>query len=138
MEFGLSDEQKMLEASLRGFLAERLPMERRTRHRGRAVTATTRRCGRGSSSRASPACWCPSSMAAPALESSMRPSWPRRWAMTQHPVRSPASLVMAPLALQASGTEAQQAEWLPRIASRRGAHCGGLRRRRRPDRRGAA
>ena len=28
-----------------------------------------------------------------------------------------ASLVMAPLALQASGTEAQQQEWLPRIAS---------------------
>ena len=28
-----------------------------------------------------------------------------------------ASLVMAPLALQASGTEAQQQEWLPRIAA---------------------
>ena len=29
MEFALSDEQKLLEASLRGFLTDRLPMERR-------------------------------------------------------------------------------------------------------------
>jgi hypothetical protein len=29
MEFALSEEQKMLEASLRGFLSDRLPMERR-------------------------------------------------------------------------------------------------------------
>src|SRR5262249_60383236 len=29
MDFGLSEEQKMLEASLRGFLADRFPMSRR-------------------------------------------------------------------------------------------------------------
>jgi alkylation response protein AidB-like acyl-CoA dehydrogenase len=116
MEFGLSDEQKMLEASLRDMLADRLPTERRraiaaagTGHDAelwRALTAqgitgmrvAERHGGAGLGMLD----------ATVAAESLAYHAVPNSFA---------ASLVMAPLALQMSGTEAQQAEWLPRIAA---------------------
>ena len=115
MEFALSEEQKMLEASLRGFLADRLPMERR---RPSPRPAGSRPGAVGWPGRAGHyRCWpCPERHggaglgvldAAVAAESLGYHAAPGAFA---------ASLVMAPLALQASGTEAQQQEWLPRIA----------------------
>jgi alkylation response protein AidB-like acyl-CoA dehydrogenase len=115
MEFGLSDEQKMLEASLRGFLADHLPMERR-----RAIAAGgngldaelwSGLVAQGVAGLAVPERHGGAGLgvldAAVAAESLGYHAAPGAFA---------ASLVMAPLAVQASGTEAQQQEWLPRIA----------------------
>jgi len=116
MEFALSEEQKMLEASLRGFLSDRLPMERR-----RAIASE----GNG----LDPELWAGlvaqgiTGLAVPerhggaglgVLDAAVAAE-----SLGYHAVPGPfaASLVMAPLALQASGTEAQQQEWLPRIAA---------------------
>ena len=116
MEFGLSEEQKMLEASLRGFLSDRLPMERR-----RAIASA----GNG----LDPELWAGlvaqgiAGLAVPerhggaglgVLDAAVAAE-----SLGYHAVPGPfaAGLVMAPLALQASGTEAQQEEWLPRIAA---------------------
>jgi alkylation response protein AidB-like acyl-CoA dehydrogenase len=116
MEFALSEEQKMLEASLRGFLSDRLPMNRL-----RAIAAVgdgydrelwTGLVAQGIAGLAVPERHGGAGLgildAAVAAES-----------LGFHAVPGPfaGSLVMAPLALQASGTEAQQQEWLPRIAT---------------------
>ena len=116
MEFALSEEQKMLEASLRGFLSDRLPMERR-----RAIAATdaghdhelwSGLIAQGVGAIAVPERHGGAGLgildAAVAAES-----------LGYHAVPSPFAgrLVMAPLALQLSGTEAQQREWLPKIAA---------------------
>ena len=116
MDFALSEEQKMLEASLRGFLFDRLPMERR-----RAIAAAgsgldpelwTGLVAQGIAGLAVPERHGGAGLgvldAAVAAES-----------LGYHAAPGPfaASLAMAPLALQASGTEAQQQEWLPRIAA---------------------
>jgi alkylation response protein AidB-like acyl-CoA dehydrogenase len=116
MEFALSDEQKMLEVSLRGFLSDRLPMERR-----RAIAATdtghdhelwSGLLAQGLGGLAVPERHGGAGLgvldAAVAAES-----------LGYHAVPGPfaGSLVMAPLALQLGGTEAQQQEWLPKIAS---------------------
>src|SRR6266576_928523 len=116
MEFGLSEEQKMLEASLRGFLADRLPMQRR-----RAIASA----GIG----LDPELW--AGLVAQGLAGLTVPerhggaglgvldAAVAAESLGYHAVPGAfaASLVMAPLALQASGTEAQQQEWLPRIAA---------------------
>jgi alkylation response protein AidB-like acyl-CoA dehydrogenase len=116
MEFALSEEQKMLEASLRGFLADRLPMERRraiaSAGSGRDPELWVGLVAQGIAGLAVPERHGGAGLgvldAAVAAES-----------LGYHAVPGPfaASLVMAPLALQSSGTEAQQQEWLPRIAT---------------------
>jgi alkylation response protein AidB-like acyl-CoA dehydrogenase len=116
MEFALSEEQKMLEASLRGFLADRLPMQRR-----RAIaTAGTGQHGelwaglvaQGIAGLAVPERHGGAGLgildAAVAAESLGYHATPAPFA---------AGLVMAPLAFMTSGTEAQQQEWLPKIAA---------------------
>lgn len=116
MEFALTDEQRMLEASVRGFLADNLPMERR-----RALAAA----GRGHD----PQLW--DGLVAQGVSGLMVPE--RHGgaglgvldaavvaeSLGYHAAPGPfaAGLVMAPLALQLCGTEEQQREWLPRIAS---------------------
>jgi alkylation response protein AidB-like acyl-CoA dehydrogenase len=116
MDFALSEEQGMLEASLRGFLADRLPMERR-----RAIAAA----GKG----LDPELW--AGLVAQGVAGLVVPERHGGAGLTildaavaaeslgYHAVPGPfaAGLVMAPLALQASGTQAQQQEWLPRIAA---------------------
>jgi len=116
MEFALSEEQKMLEASLRGFLSGRLPMERR-----RAIAAA----GNG----LDPELWAGlvaqgvAGLAVPERHGGaglgILDAGVAAESLGYHavPCAFAASLVMAPLALQASGTEAQQQEWLPRIAA---------------------
>jgi alkylation response protein AidB-like acyl-CoA dehydrogenase len=116
MDFALSDEQKQLEASLRGFLADSLPMERR-----RAIAAAGKGhdgelwaglVAQGIAGLAVPERHGGAGLgildAAVAAESLGYHATPAPFA---------ASLVMAPLAFMASGTEAQQQEWLPRIAA---------------------
>ena len=106
----------MLEASLRGFLSDRLPMERR-----RAIASAggghdpelwTGLVAQGIAGLAVPERHGGAGLgvldAAVAAESLGYHATPGAFA---------ASLVMAPLALTASGTEAQQQEWLPRIAA---------------------
>jgi alkylation response protein AidB-like acyl-CoA dehydrogenase len=116
MEFALSQEQKILEASLRGFLSDHLPMERR-----RSIAATCNGHDRE--------LW--ASLVAQGIAGLVVPerhggaglrvldAAVAAESLGYHAVPSPfaASLVMAPLALQANGTEAQQHEWLPRIST---------------------
>jgi alkylation response protein AidB-like acyl-CoA dehydrogenase len=116
MEFALSEEQRLLEASLRAYLSDRLPMQRR-----RAI-ASAPDChdpelwkglvAQGIAGLAVPERHGGAGLglldAAVAAESLGYHAAPGLFA---------ASLVMAPLALQASGTEAHQQEWLPRIAT---------------------
>jgi len=116
MDFALSEEQKMLEASLRGFLADRLPMGRR-----RAIAAA----GTGHDAEL----W--RDLVAQGMAGLLTPerhggaglgvldAAVAAECLGYHAVPGPfaASVVMASLALQASGTEAQQQAWLPKIAS---------------------
>jgi alkylation response protein AidB-like acyl-CoA dehydrogenase len=116
MEFALSEEQRMLEASLRGFLEDKVPLERLRKlaesgtgfdpelwqvlvEQGIAGLLVPERFGGAGLGLLD---------AAVAAES-----------LGYHAVPAPfvASLVMAPLAIASSGNEAQQAEWLPKIAS---------------------
>ena len=116
MEFALSGEQRQLEASLRGFLADRLRMERL-----RALSAA----GSGHD----PELWNGlvtqgvAGLAVPeehggaglgVLDAAVAAE-----SLGYHaaPASFAASAVMAPLALWLSGSKAQQDEWLPRVAS---------------------
>ena len=116
MEFALTDEQRMLETSLRDLLADRLPMERRralaAEGRGHDQQLWKALVEQGITGLAVPERHGGAGLhvldAAVAAESLGYHAVPGAYA---------ASLVMAPLALQTSGTEAQQQEWLPRIAS---------------------
>ena len=114
MDFALSDEQKMLEASLKSLLAGRLPMQRR-----RAIAAagghdpelSAELAAQGIGGLVVPARQGGSGLgildAAVAAECLGYHATP--WAFA-------ARCVMAPMALLLSGTEAQQQEWLPKIA----------------------
>jgi alkylation response protein AidB-like acyl-CoA dehydrogenase len=116
MEFALSEEQKMLQASLRGFLCDRLPMERR-----RAIAAAggghDRELWSGLVAQGICGLAVPERHGGAGL--GVLSAAVVGESLGYHAVPGPfaASLVMAPLALQASGSEAQQQEWLPRIAS---------------------
>ncbi|MEZ5856526.1 MAG: acyl-CoA dehydrogenase family protein [Hyphomicrobiaceae bacterium] len=118
MEFALTDEQQMLDASLRGFFSEHLPMERR------------RQIASGDSGH-DPALW--QGLVAQGLAGLMVPEHHggsglgvldgavAAEAIGYHavPGQYAASVVMAPMALKASGTDAQQQEWLAGIAEGR-------------------
>jgi alkylation response protein AidB-like acyl-CoA dehydrogenase len=116
MEFALSEEQRMLEASLRGFLSDHLPMERRrtiaSAGKGLDSELWTGLAAQGIAGLAVPERHGGAGLgvldAAVVAES-----------LGFHAVPGPfaASLVMAPMALQGSGTEVQQQEWLPKIAA---------------------
>src|SRR5262245_29649985 len=116
MDFALSAEQKMLEASLRGFLADRLPMERRraiaTAGNGHDAELWRGLVAQGVAGLTVPERYGGAGLgildAAVAAESLGYHAVPAAFA---------GSLVMASLALQASGTQAQQQEWLPKIAA---------------------
>ena len=114
MDFALSVEQQMLEQSLRGFLAEQLPMERR-RQLAASGKGFDRELWAGLVAQGISGLMVPERHggtglgvldAAVAAESLGYHAAPSAFA---------ASAVMAPMALLASGTEAQQDEWLPRI-----------------------
>src|ERR1700686_2466090 len=116
MEFALSAEQKLLEASLRAYLSDRLPMQRRraiaSEGNGHDRELWAGLVAQGITGLAVPERHGGAGLgvldAAVAAESLGYHAMPGPFA---------ASLVMAPLALQASGTQAQQQEWLPRIAA---------------------
>ena len=109
MDFALSAEQKMLEASLRGFLADRVPMERRraiaTAGNGHDAELWTGLVAQGVAGLTVPERYGGAGLgildAAVAAESLGYHAVPGAFA---------GSLVMASLALQASGTQAQQQE----------------------------
>jgi len=115
MEFGLSEEQRLFDEAVRGFLADRVPMEERRRlaegegfdaglwdglvELGLTGMLVPERFG-GSGLGVFDA-----ALAAEALGAAAAPV----------PFAGPA--VMAPLAILAAGDAGQQARWLPRIAS---------------------
>jgi alkylation response protein AidB-like acyl-CoA dehydrogenase len=116
MEFALSEEQRQLEASLRGFLSDRLPMQRRrdiaAAGKGHDPEIWAGLVAQGIAGLAVPERHGGAGLgvldAAVAAESLGYHAVPGAFA---------AGAVMAPMALQTSGTEAQQQEWLPRIAA---------------------
>ena len=116
MEFGLTDEQKMLEASFRGYLGANLPMERR-----RAIaTAGTGHDGdlwQGLVEQGIAGLLVPERHGGSGLGILDAAVIAETLGYHAVPGAYAASLVMAPLALRASATEAQQQAWLPRIAA---------------------
>ena len=116
MDFALSEEQKMLEASLRGFLADRLPMERR-----RAIAAAgsghDQELWRDLVAQGIAGLTVPERHGGAGL--GILDAAVAGESLGYHAVPCPfaASLVMASLALQASGTAEQQQAWLPKIAA---------------------
>jgi alkylation response protein AidB-like acyl-CoA dehydrogenase len=116
MEFGLSDEQKMLEGSLRGFLAERLPMEklRNIAESGQGFEAGL---WNGLVEQGITGLMVPERFGGAGL--SLLDAAVVAESLGYHAVPAPfaACVVMAPLALMVSGNETQQSEWLPRVAS---------------------
>jgi alkylation response protein AidB-like acyl-CoA dehydrogenase len=116
MDFALSEEQKMLETSLRGFLADRLPMERR-RVIAAAGTGHDAELWTGLVAQGIPGLLVPERHGGAGL--GILDAAVAAECLGYHAVPGPyaASVVMASLALQASGTEAQQQTWLPKIAA---------------------
>lgn len=116
MEFGLNEEQRMLEQSLRGFLAEKLPMDkfRKIVESGQGFDVGF---WNGLVEQGIPALLVPERFGGAGL--SMLDAAVVAECLGYHAAPAPfsASLVMAPMALMASGSEAQQAEWLPKIAT---------------------
>ena len=116
MDFALSEEQKMLEASLRGFLADRLPMQRRraiaSAGTGHDQELWTDLVAQGIAGLTVPERHGGAGLGI--LDAAVAGE-----ALGYHAVPCPfaASLVMASLALQASGTAEQQQAWLPKIAA---------------------
>jgi len=116
MEFGLSDEQLMLTESLRGFLAEKLPMEklRKIAESGLGFDPDVWAglCGQGI-----PGIMVPEDFGGSGLSLLDATVAAEMLGYYAAPMPFAAAVVMAPLALIASGDRAQRAEWLPRIAS---------------------
>src|SRR5262245_2323020 len=116
MDFALSEQQKMLEASLRGFLADRLPMSRR-RTIAAAGTGHDPELWRGLVAQGIAGITIPERHGGAGL--AILDAAVAAESLGYHAVPGPftASVVMASLALQWSGTEVQQRAWFPKIAS---------------------
>lgn len=116
MDFALSDEQRMLEASLDGFLAEHLPMDRR-----RAIAATAAghdgELWNGLVAQGLAGLIVPERHGGSGLGILDAAIVAERLGYHATPGAFAGSLIMAPLAFIDGGTEAQQEAWLPRIAS---------------------
>jgi alkylation response protein AidB-like acyl-CoA dehydrogenase len=123
MDFGLSEEQRLLDATLRRFLAERVPTSR-----VRELAA--------SASGHDPVLWrelaelgiagllVPEDAGGSGLGMLDAALAAQALAYAAAPVPFLASAVMAPVALAAAGTPAQQRAWLPRLAA--GEACLGV------------
>lgn len=115
MEFALSVEQNMLEESLRGLFAKRLPMNklRPIAEKGQGFESGLWDClvGQGVAGLMVPERF--GGVGLSLLDAAIAAE-----SFGYHAVPAPfvASVVMAPLALMASGSEMQQAQWLPGIA----------------------
>jgi alkylation response protein AidB-like acyl-CoA dehydrogenase len=116
MEFGLSEEQRMLDEALRGYLAEHLDMARRRgiADGGKGHDAAL---AKGLVEQGIAGLMVPERHGGSGL--GLLDAAVAAIAMGYHavPAGFAASMVMAPMAVKASGNEAQQAEWLQRIAS---------------------
>ena len=116
MEFGLSDEQRMLDDSVRGFLGEKLSIER-LRKIAEIGTGFDAVLWEGLVEQGIVGLLVPERFGGSGLALLDAAVVAESLGYYAAPVPFPARLVMAPLALMAAGSEAQQAEWLPAIAS---------------------
>jgi alkylation response protein AidB-like acyl-CoA dehydrogenase len=116
MEFGLSEEQRLLESSLDGYLAGTVTMERRRTIAAR-VDGFDEELARGLALQGISGLAVPERHGGSGLGPLDAAVVAERLGHHAVPGGFAASAVMAPLALRASGTEAQQSEWLPRIAA---------------------
>ena len=116
MEFGLSNEQRMLENSLRGLLEEELSIGR-LRKIAEIGTGFDATLWEGLVEQGIVGLLVPERFGGSGLALLDAAVVAESLGYHVAPVPFPASVVMAPLALMSAGSEAQQAEWLPRIAS---------------------
>ena len=116
MEFGLAEEQRLLDESLRGFLAERAPIET-LRRIAEGGTGFDGELWRGLAEQGVPGLLVPERFGGAGL--GMLDAAVAAEALGYAAVPAPflAAAVMAPLALLASGNAGQQSTWLPRIVS---------------------
>jgi len=116
MEFGLSEEQNLLEDSLRGFFNQRLSMDQ-LREIASDGSGHDEDLWQGLVEQGLSGLLVPEQHGGTDL--TILDAAVVSESLGYHAVPAPfaASLVMAPLALRASGTDAQQAEWLPRITA---------------------
>ena len=116
MDFALSAEQRMLEASLDGFFTEHLPMDRR-----RAIAATAAghdgELWNGLVAQGLAGLIVPERHGGSGLGILDAAIVAERLGYHATPGAFAGSLIMAPLAFIDGATEAQQEDWLPRIAS---------------------
>ena len=115
MEFGLSTDQKMMQESVERTLARLAPLDR-TR-KAAETNAIARDVWDGLVELGAPAVLIPEEFGG--LDLNLLDAALISEALGRHvaPVPFVASAVMAPLALMQSGSPAQQAEWLPKLAS---------------------
>ena len=130
MDFGLSEEQELLQDTVRGFVKGECPVTR-LREIFDGAAASSPRSGRGSPRSASPGSRCPRRTAAPGLEL-------LELALVAEALGGGAfpgpflGHALAGLAIARGGSAAQQARWLPRARGGRGDRHGRVRRARRP------
>ena len=115
MEFGLSDEQKMLAESLGGFLKTRAPLDT-VRTIGAHGTGYDEGLWQGSVEQGVAGLIVPEEHGGLGLKILDAAVVAETLGYGAAPVPFAASLVMAPLAFIDAANKAQQAEWLPRIA----------------------
>jgi alkylation response protein AidB-like acyl-CoA dehydrogenase len=115
MEFGLSEEQKMLAESLTGFLKAQAPLDR-VRKIAAAGTGYDERLWQGFIEQGIGGVMVPEQNGGLGLTMLDAAVVAEALGYAAAPIPFAASLVMAPLALRLSGSAAQQDEWLPRIA----------------------
>ena len=91
MEFALSEEQRLFEDSLRGLLADRVPIEALRRHAEIGSGFDAGAVAQPGGTRPARACWCRNASAAPGSACWMRRWRRRRWAVPRRSRRSPAA-----------------------------------------------
>lgn len=116
MEFGLAEEQRLLQDSLRGFLAEHADLER-VREFADGDEARARDLEQGLAELGIPALLIDESFGGVGLGTLDACVVAEAFGYCVTPVAFVASALMVPRALGLAGTPTQQRDWLPRIAS---------------------
>lgn len=116
MEFGLSDDQKLLENSFRRFTENKLPLER-IREFANARTGFNADIWKGLVELAATGVIIPEQYGGAGFKMLDAMVIQESLGRTVTPAPFTGSAIMAPVALLSGGTEAQKEEWLPQIAA---------------------
>ena len=116
MDFGLSEEQELLQQSMRGYLSERIPLSK-VRTIAESEAGFDRGVLQGLAEQGVPGVVIPEDYGGSGLGLLDAALISEELGRAVTPYSFHADAVMAPLALLAVGTEAQKQAWLPRIAA---------------------